>query len=97
MSLETSEIFSVTGNHVYVEELFIDDIQKELIYRSWYRCRQYGLSEESSFLSPIPSKEEIVRRRRAHKELTEIAEPLMSLLHNGFTGNCRVEFPEVAK
>jgi hypothetical protein len=21
----------------------------------------------------------------------------LSLLHNGFTGNCRVEFPEVAK
>jgi hypothetical protein len=26
-----------------------------------------------------------------------LAEDAVSLLHNGFTGNCRVEFPEVAK
>lgn len=53
-----------------------------LIRQSWERCRQYGLSPEAAFLSPVPTTEEIIRRRRNRKELIDVAEPFMRTILN---------------
>ncbi|HHV57146.1 MAG TPA: sigma 54-interacting transcriptional regulator [Firmicutes bacterium] len=80
MLAESSESYAAGLEPLIEPEGGLLPAAEVLIRQSQERCRQYGLLPDATFLSPIPTAEEIVRRRRTRKELIDVAEPFMRMV-----------------